>query len=190
MASQPWVTGPAHIFCGVGVGYAPRYLGTAEKSVRGQRNLEYEPVFNDIGGTRIPIDTSFQGEQWFISADVSRWDMASYNLLATVPRPSGTLGQNAGGDLGTLMIQEGCAYPLWIQFPYGGGAKVAYAGLEAGRRFFASYLLGPEVLEPMGTQPHKRRLVWHCLRLLAPAANNSIASASFDANMSGLPAIT
>jgi len=108
--------------------------------------------------------------------------------LATVPRPAGVQGQNAGGDLGAAMIAEGYAYPVIVQFPY--SAKPTYAGLEVGRRYPISYLLGPEVLEPLGTTFHKRRLVWHSLRALSPSANNSIASLLYDSNLVGLPPIS
>jgi hypothetical protein len=188
--AQPWCTGPAHIFLGLGNGNAPLYLGTAEKTVHYELRHHYEPIFNDIGGIRIPIDVSDQGVEGFVSADMTRWNMPVYNQLAATPRPiGGTLGIYAGGDLGSQLITEGLMYPLWIQFPYGGGFKPAYSLLEPGRRFPLSYLLGPEVLEPLGTQPHKRRLVWHALRLLAPSTNNTIAALLYDFNMTGIPAI-
>lgn len=191
MASQPWCTGPAHLFVGVGASNAPLYLGTAERTVHYELRHEYEPIMNDIGGIKIPIDVSDQGVHGFVSADMTRFDMTVYNKLAATPRPLvGTPGIYAGGDLGTQLITEGVAYPLWVQFPYGGGFKPAYAPLEPGRRYPLTYLLGPETLEPLGTQPHKRRLVWHALRLLAPSTNNTIAALLYDFSTSGLPSIT
>jgi hypothetical protein len=183
LMAQPWCTGPAHIFLGIGLSGSLAYLGTAERTVHYEIRHHYEPIFNDIGGVRIPIDVSDQGEEGFVSADITRWNMDTYNVLAATPRPfvgGATAGFYAGGDQGTQLITEGFMYQLAIQFPYGAGFKPAYAPLEAGRRFYQTYLLGPEVLEPLGTQPHKRRLTWHALRFLAASTNNTISALCYD----------
>lgn len=160
MARQ-YVTGAAHIFVGVGAGYSPVYLGTAERYPKIVLRPNYKPTFADQGG-EVPFDMSFQGEEGFVFADISRWNEATYAALAARPRPNGIRGSNAPGDVGTLLQAEGMTYPLWVYFPY--FSKPAFAGMPAGYRFLSSYVAGPDELEPLGTTPRKIRLTWHCLR--------------------------
>ena len=186
--AQPFVTGPAHLFCGLGSGGAAEYLGTAEVTPRIENDPQYMPLWNDIGATRIPTDICYQGEQAYVSADITRWNESTYAKLAAHPRPNGTRGTNVGGDLGTLLLLEGFTFTLWIQFPYS-ALKAAYSTQPLGYRYANAYVLGPDVLEPLGTQPRKNRIIWHCLRLLAPSTNNSIAAFLYDNDTTGLPQI-
>src|SRR5438105_3720161 len=117
--AKPYVTGPCAIYCGIGALYAPIFLGHSERGVRIRIAPEYEPVHNDLGG-RVPIDWLYEGETAIISADLTRFNEAVYELIAARPRTS-TLGSvpgvNVPGDIGTMMITEGFAYPLWLVFP-------------------------------------------------------------------------
>src|SRR5919109_3483130 len=115
--AQPWCTGPAHVFLGIGTGNSLLYLGTAENTPTCEIRHAYEPIYNDIGGIKIPIDVSDQGEEAFVGLTMTRWNIPVYNRLAATPRPvSGTPGVYAGGDLGSQLITEGLAYPLVVQF--------------------------------------------------------------------------
>lgn len=187
--ASPYVTGPAHIFCGLQTGGALLYLGTAERWPQVTIRPHYAPLFNDIGGG-VPVDMCYDGEEAFTIADISRWNEPVYALLSARPRPSSGLltprGADIAGDVGTLMVTEGHAYPVVVQFPYAAKPAYAAAGMPAGYRFPTSYLAGPDTLEPLGTTPSKRRLIWHHLRQYSAVAQ---AFVLYNHDLSGLPAV-
>jgi hypothetical protein len=193
MAGQK-VTGPAHIYCGVGPNKSPLYLGTAERYPKISIRPHFKPTFTDIGGD-VPFDMSFQGEEGFVSADISRWNEITYAIMAARPRhrhPLFPRGSTFNGDIGTLMLAEGAAYPIWVVFPYAAvnGGKAAFADMPAGFRFVSSYLMGPDELEPLGTTPQKERLIWHCLRsFYITTGGNARQFLLYDHDMRGLPSI-
>ncbi len=183
--AQPWVTGPGHIFIANNVGGVPQYLGTAEVSPR----IEIRPAntlyFNSIFSTRIPMDWSDQGEEAFTSVDLNRWDETVYRQITSRPRFTGTRGTYAVGDFGTLVAFENYAYQVWIQFP--NSAKAAMTNMPAGYHFILSRLIGPDMIDPINTDPSKRRLVFHHLPLLAYGAGNLTVGVLYNHDMSALP---
>lgn len=196
MAKQ-YVSGPGHLYVGVDITPGrrtasqntsvtavkrPIYLGTAEKFPKITKRPNFKPTFVDQGG-EVPHDVAFMGEEAFVAADLSRYNEAVYNSLSSRPRHQfGLRGFTGSQDIGTLMIAEGKAYPLWVHFPY--ASKAAFSDMPNGYHFFASYLIGPDELEPLGTTPRKVRLIWHCLRVYDPVAGNYL---SYDHDMTGLP---
>lgn len=193
--AQPYVTGPAHLYVGLGASFAPLYLGTAERTPRIEIRPAWDAVFNDIAGGKIPLDWLYEGEEAFVTADVTRWNEPVYTLLSARPRTStagAVQGQNVPGDIGTLLISENFAFPLWIQFPYVGKAAMAAGNLPPGYRFIAAWLEGPDDLDNLGTMARKTRLVFHCGRAYAlstNAAGGGMTFTLYDHNMTGLPQI-
>ena len=205
--AQPYVTGPALIYVGVpnNTGGSSRafFLGTAEQSPVIEIRPDYEPVFNDLRGGKKPFDLSFQGEEAFTFADLTRWNENVYAALAARPRGAtalalgGALGVVAGaagvaptrglnivGDIGTLQLTEGQNIVVWVVFPY--ASKAAMAGMPAGYRFPYSVFEGPDLLKPLGTKPRKIHIVFHHM-----AGYNASTGAflTYDHNTSGLPGI-
>lgn len=186
--ANPYCTGPAHIFCGVGGGRRALYLGTAESAPVIEERPEYEPLMNDLGGSRKPFDFSHQGVDAIVSATLTRWNDNVMNILRNVPRHgTGVLapGTSAFGDIGAFMVFEGAAYPLWVTFPY--SAKVAFSsrGMVSGYRFFNAFLESP-VAQNVGTRPRKFHLIWYAARAYNPRTG---AMVCYDHTVTGLPAI-
>jgi hypothetical protein len=193
MARQ-YVTGPAHLFVGLGT-KGGVYLGTAEKFPRISIRRQFHPTYTDQGGL-IPHDMAYMGEEAFVAADISRWNESVYAQLAALPRPNSSVGlsspvqapvrgTNVGGDIGTLLVGEGMALSLYVQFPYAALKAAIYPDMPPGYRFAAAYLVGPDELEPLGTTPRKERLLWHCLRTYN--AKSPTLYTLYDFNLTGLP---
>ncbi len=194
--AQPYVTGPCHIAVAFGLRATnrfgtPLYLGTAERSPRIQIRPTWTPLFNDIGGSQIPFDMAYEGDEAFISADLTRWNEGIYALLAArTNNPANQLGRgtNINGDLGTLMITENVANILLLQFPYSTLKAATYGTQPAGYRFLRTWLEGPDDLDPLGTQPRKIRLVFRALRAFSITSNGPNFGL-YDHNMVAFPNI-
>lgn len=190
--AQAYVRGPAHIFAGVGMAGTPFYLGTAERTPKIQIRRAFSPVWNDLGGQLVPYDWCYEGQEGFVVADLTRWNQPVLAALQGAPRQTiaaATPGTDVVGDIGTLMVTEGAAIPLWIMFPY--TAKAAFAAQPAGYHFLATWLLGPDDLDENNTKNAKVRLSWYCGRagLISQAPIPGIAWALYDFNLAGMPPI-
>jgi hypothetical protein len=190
--TQPYVSGPVDIWCGVGPGYTPLLLGWCEKFPTIQIRPSYSPVFVDIGGQMVPLDWMYQGEEALVSGDIIKWNENTYaNIAAKSNRATPVRGYNGPGEMGTLMVGEGVAYPLWLRFPYTGKAAFQQAvsgSMPAGYRFVASFLMNDDMPQ-LGTAARKIHLVWHCVRVFDPTVITSVGLGSlklFDHDMSGL----
>ena len=142
---QGFVVGSCHIFAGVGSGRSFLYLGTAETTPRLEIRPEHVPFFNSIFSTRVPLDWCDQGAANVFMADINRLNMPVATQLFSRPNPGGAFGVQAAGELGSLVIQEGYAYQLAIQFPY--SSKPAMSGgpggpLQSGFTFLNARLVG------------------------------------------------
>lgn len=198
---QTWTTGPAHLYAGVGgaslSAKTPLYLGTAETKPDIDIEGAYEALMNDLGGSRMPFDRSWQAEEGAISFVLTRWDygvalrmMCSPNYLANAA------GDNLLEDVGSLMGMEGNTFPFWVVFPK--QLINPYTRMPAGFRFWSCVCEYPRRLEP-GTRPHKIGMVIRAQRawpgtasspigLASTMGNVSVGSILYDFDMSGLPA--
>lgn len=134
-------------------------------------------------------DDLYLGEEALIEATLTRWSEAVYATISSKPRFGPGRGSIARRDVGTMMVREGRAYPVWVQMPYGvrdrgfagassvtaaaaavfgglgniGQAAAAISNLNdiqpAGYRFFHCWLVAPEAISP-GTKPKKISIVW------------------------------
>lgn len=151
------------------VGFIPIYLGTAERSPSIEIVRGWLPWFDDELGSSLPADELYEAEEAWVTADVNRWNEPVYAFIAAVINRGplgGARGQNYPSDVGTSMVHESFTYPLILQFPYAGKTLYQLYGMPAGYRFFNATLAGPDRLEPLGTEPSKRRLIWRCREYL------------------------
>lgn len=177
-----WCSGPVHFFAGVGSGGTAVYFGTSEGSPNVDHRPTWAPLRNDLAGER-PMDKSFQGEEGYISADFNRWDEGVYATMAGKGSPGRARGTHAAGDLGRLALFEGCAYQLWLQFPY--SAKSAMDDMPAGYHYWACTLEG-DTMPANGMRPRKIRLLWHAMKYLTPGPNNSVLAYLYNHDMTGI----
>ncbi len=182
--AQPYSTGPAHIFIGVGPGGAPIYLGTCEGAPRIEHRAALEPVMNDISGPRVPFDKMWVGEEAMVSVDMTRWNEPVRALALSRWQRGGVIPRGTENTFarGTLLITEGMAFGLWVLFP-NSIFNPAMATLPNGYRYPAAWVETPESLEP-GVRPYKTRMVFSALGVYTPAVGGFLL---YDGNMAGLP---
>lgn len=165
---------------------ASTFLGTGETAPEITVKAEWEPVMNDLGGTKIPFDVAYEGEEAFISVKLTRWNQTILNLIQNRPYRAGAVrgtnsilsvaGAPAGyGDMGSMMITEGLTFGLQCYFPY--SVKAAYRNpangfMPPGMNFPAAMLMGPEVRRG-GTKAQSIQLVFHALRDVVLGAGSS-----------------
>jgi hypothetical protein len=194
------------IFPGIGraqSGFDPQgnqilYLGTAEITPTILIQESTIPAYADDQGEQVPRDICFDGEQAWVTADLTRWNETTYATIARRQRPilaglGGLLPVPIGGfgaltprgrwhtsaELGTMLHQEGCDHVLYVWFPYAG--VPAFPGMPAGYRFKAARLITDDH-NRMGARSRRIKLVWHCL----PANEDYTQARLYDHNMDGV----
>lgn len=155
---QPWSQGPNYISLGL-QGGALQFFGTAAYVPKPRIVRAYKALPNDVMAHQLPYDRSFQGEYAVVSMSMSRWDNALYALMAQ-PTLSGTPGTLGFGSLGTLMVFEGYAMKLGIQFPY--QAISAFSGMPQGYIFHAAMMESDDISEEGGTEGQVLGLTFYC----------------------------
>ena len=183
----PAATGPIHVFAGVGNGGAMLYLGTGKRAPRWVFECAFIPFHNDLGGSVIPFDEIYAGTRGLISMDLNRFDRLTLNRVESVPN---FLNANAGAqgafDQGTMMIQEGAAYPLVMTFPYFSKPAYRALGMPPGIRFLACWAMGPDGWNNNGTDAQEINLIWAPTRRYIPATGGWLLA---DNVVAGLPPI-
>lgn len=180
--AQVYVTGPALIYAGLAnaLGTSPVFVGTGESAPDIDIKAEFDPVMNDLGGTRVPFDRCFEGEEGMVSVVLNRFNWSAIRQMMSRPRFfTGTPGSNPSGDVGTLMGQEGMTFNLWLVWPFstkaamGGGA--AANAMPSAVRFVSAFLLSPDKIQS-GTKDQKLHLIWQCQRGFSVTAGGNGAS--------------
>lgn len=192
MGAQLWTAGPAHFYVGFPPSEvtlaAPRaggasYLGTADDSPEIWIEGGWRPLFSDRRGKQLPAEMLATGEQAYVRVSLTRWDESVYASLAVRPGFD-LLGLNSRGkmsldDIGSLMLAEGQAHNLWVQFPY--QQFPGFNGLPAGYRFPGSWLEEPDKRRP-GLGENTLELGWHCIQV-----EDGEDLVLYDDDMTGLP---
>jgi len=186
-----WTTGPAFIWLSVnpilvsigptGLNELPTqpsnyltairsavFLGTCETPPKIEVIIGQKDVKNDIGGSEIPFDSLYLGRMARTTAIINRPNMsvilAAQAASPIIPNP----GFDYFGDIGSLTVQEGYCYTVWVVFPYSNPAvKTAMAGQPWGYRFPFS-TLEDEVMDGLGTDARRWPFVWKHLRGFTP----------------------
>lgn len=177
------------------------FVGTAKTKPRISIRRSIKPIQNDIGGDA-PFDLLSSGQEAIISADINRMSLTAYfgmaqNALPGLIAPPATFaGIETPGLVGTLLVTEGQAFQLAVVFPY--AAKLAYqnvanGALIGGYIFAAATLESPDDIDP-GTQDMTIHMIWHAVRVHAPASQagiNTFTSILYTVGVpAGLPAPT
>jgi len=202
-----YVTGPAHIYVAPGgiistsnsgssgtlianyfAGVSAStilYLGTCEQPPRILVDPKWKALYADIGGDEVPFEKSFMGEAGMVTGILNRWNEAVYAKCAAKPRTNATRGTWTANDVGTLMLAEAVAYPLWLHFPYASKQFGTIYNMPSGYRFLATYLAGPDGIDP-GTKASKRVIAFACERVYKPSDGSWKL---YDHDMTNIPAI-
>lgn len=145
MAESIVVTGPVSVYI------EDQPLGTCQIRPRILWRREWEPVMNDLGA-KVPFDMQYMGMEAIVHLDLNRHDPDVINQLRTPPG-SETFGVEEFGSLGTVMVQDGAAFPLVLVFPY----------LQKSLIFPTSIFMGPDTEED-GVRHQIQRVAFYALR--------------------------
>lgn len=175
--SMAYETGPVHVYVGaslVSVLTLPTkaqtfYLGTGEIAPDIIKQVKFDPVFNDLGGS-LPWDYLFQGEEAVVPINLTVFNWAILNDLNAAI--TNTPGFNAASEIGTLMVTEGYSFHLFLQFPYYSYKAIfSTANMVAGYHFYAAFV-DSVVIQP-GTKANKARINFKCVRVYQPASTGN-----------------
>lgn len=194
--AQMYSTGPVNIFCGVGPTGNPLFLGHGERAPKIRRRRATVKAMTDHAGA-IQADTAYAGQMAMVSVSLTRWNESVLTLIRDVAREPGAAsfeGTDLPGDIGSLLLEEGKAYRLWLEFP--NNLKAAYQRaangiLPPGYQFFAAHLDDSDD-EENGYGPRKINLTWICLRALDINERNILGRGSYicyDNNMAALAGV-
>lgn len=163
----------------------PVYLGTCQAAPKIRWDPAFEPIMNDISGSRKPFDFIYEGMDAMVIGDLTVFNWAVWEQIKSLPNHANPAGTQLPGDIGTMMVTEGFAYPLWVHYPYATKAALAAAGMPAGRRFVAAWLMGP-IDEDPGTKQNTFHIQFYCAQAYDKTTGRFICS---DATMTGIPSI-
>jgi hypothetical protein len=183
-------------------GTNPVLLGTCEAGPR----IVKRPRFREWHTSRradVPETMIFTGEDALIFAPVNWYDESVYARICARPFRNAPRGRIERGAEGTLMKEEGETYKLWLAFPYstkintsldasapagpGGFGLSVMKNMPAGYRYPNAYLLGPDVLDPLGSQARLTSLVFHAvLEEETEATKRQLYETLYDHNMTEL----
>ncbi len=165
--AQQFATGSVHVFLAPPnrsqQKNTPVYFGTCESMPQDQRQPEYEMLWNDISGSKVPLDLAWEGESAQISLTMTRVDQVVVEYLQAHPNtPTATPGSWAFEDVGSMMGLEGLAWECWLVYTFGSAiaGKLTYtgAGLRPGRHYTQCVLWSPQS-EETGTKPTKQHFM-------------------------------
>jgi hypothetical protein len=168
------------------------FLGTCETPPTLQLNPQWEPVMNDIGGSMLPIDYSYQGEDAVLSGTLNKWNETVYLNLAShaLAQTVAARGSEKWSDIGSLAQVESLIFQLYVHFPYS-AAKTVYGttnNMPAGYRCVACRLAGHSI--GPGTRAGRRQLVLHSDRALLETFSTSTSGFKlYDHTMTNIPAV-
>lgn len=115
----PFVPGPSNWFVSSGSSKSWEYLGQCERDTRIGLSPEWEDVFVDGGGTRLPYDRQFMGASASASGDLVRYNAPVLQRLKNwYNNPAATPGIFPNGAVGTLLRTEGYEFSLIIVSTY------------------------------------------------------------------------
>ena len=119
MSTQIYTNGPCKIWVGTGASFAYEHLGYTEDALNLVLASSWSDVRADYGGPSVPVDVQWMGEQAYASMTLVDYDETV--LQSVVSRiPNMTPGTVATNRLGSLMLEEGLAFPLLIAGAYAG----------------------------------------------------------------------
>lgn len=165
------------------------YLGTGKLPPRVIIRRRFRPIYQSDSGRVIEYDKCYAGQDAMIRMVLNNWNEYTYSIIAARVNQRSVGGGPRGVDtmdsIGSMMLTEGLAYMLFLQYPNSGKPMMASGGMPAGYRFFAAYPLTEE-MQP-GLVANNLVLDWHALKLYDFNTGNQWL---FDNDMSLIPQLS
>lgn len=167
-----WVTGPVHHY----IRYSGQlyYLGTAEVTPLVDHRIMRNDVFNDIGGTGVPMQRTHQGEMVVVGSMLNRFSKIGLGVLDNLGPTLGSAGTENRFSRGGLVFGPR-SFELWLKYDNYDDAGWRAAGLEPGIYFPQVDLTG-KTRQRLGTDAEKELLTFECFPYWIPQASiNSVS---------------
>lgn len=141
---------------------------------------------NDITGPMKPYDMLYVGKDATVFGDLTVWNWAIWDSIRKLP---GTVAASFDDqdidDIGTLMMTEGYAYHLWLQYPHFRKAAMADGNMPPGRHFINTFLIGPHKESP-GTKANTVHVQFYAWQKYDPSTGRMKLG---DNDMAGVPSV-
>ncbi len=200
MANESWIycTGPIHAWVRftppIGTGGTSSvlpsgpiiHLGTCEQHPTDDDSNEYEPVMNDIGGPKVPFDKQYQGSTEIIVMDLNKLSYAIMQRITSPPYFDGSVGYTNRLARGSLMLQQGLAFELWLQYSFYGTAN-AVPDLPPGTYYPAVTTIASQTPK-QGTKAKLRRVILEAANWYNRSDGSFLLKSQDLADFAGIPA--
>lgn len=151
------------------------YLGTCERAPVIRITPHYRPIHSSRYGQYVPVDHAFIMEEASVSGVLNVWNESVYERLTIRPKTVGEFverGQFFSYDTGTMMLADGVAFGLWLQFPYYSKDFGTEFTSPQGYHFYGAWLMGPDDIFS-GTKAARRAVQFYAAPVYDPSDGSS-----------------
>lgn len=161
--STPYVPGPSYWYLSSAPNGAYEFLGMCESLTRLSLSPQWDEVYVDGAGSRVPYDLEFQGAEASVSGDLIRYNEAVLNRAKNwLNNPGAIPGTIANDSIGTLARTEGRAFSLAIVSRY--RTKAVFTGQGMNGAFLFPFAVPAGSWDVgQGTKVKKERILFRCL---------------------------
>lgn len=128
------VTGAIHHFIRTPQLEQIMYLGTAEVTPNIEHRIMRADVFNDIGGTGVPMQRTNQGQMAVIGTLLNRFSKGAIVALKNLSAQPVAAGQEGRFSRGALVFGPS-TFELWLLYEFSTNPTFRSDGLELGRYY-------------------------------------------------------
>ena len=178
--AQFYNTGGVRFYAGVDennpLNRAPQFIGTSEGPSFLDEVPGFAPIQNDVAGGMLPMDHVYQNRVWQISLIMNRVNLPIWYEMARRPQIDPANfgpGEWSMVDVGTFMVQERSAFPVWAFMPSAAaspGGRPSMPDMRGVYRFWGTILRGPNRRQ-VGTQQKKIHVQFYCHPVLCSDAD-------------------
>lgn len=179
--STTYCPGPSQWYVNTGVGQAWQFLGYCEGETSLSLSPEWEEVYTDVSGTRIPYDYQFMGAHATVEGSLVKYNEPVLNALRNWLNQNATPGTFPDNSLGALVRTEDKEFALAIRSTYGGKAVFQNAGMVPGFIFPLAIPMGAWS-SPLSARVKRNRVLFECI----PVWNNVGGGVLYTTDFSGI----
>lgn len=174
MAAAQFTPGPIYHFAILrSAPTTPRYLGTCVLAPEPEGEKFKLPVMNDLAGRSVPFQLVQDGEMWYVTTTLNRFDLPLLRDIRALESGGAGLGSESGSARGTLSIGvtdwslillNGYATTVAAGLP----TATAAANLEVGKQWFTTNIRKYKE-STVGTRVKEVAMAVECQNIFIPA---------------------
>jgi len=169
------VSGPNDIYIGFksnnGQTVSYTYFGTCEMVPQYEEKKNFAPVMNALSGAMLPFNELYQGTDWAVSMNLTRYDELVAQALKTAPFPlvANTPGTDSYISRGSLMYERFANEVVVVNTFY--GTANAVVNDLPGYRFYVGLYMGGNP-SPGGTLANQLAVTFLCRNIFDPSTRS------------------